>query len=46
MVGSNQLTPETLVWKPGMTNWQEAGSIAELQGIFNTTIPNIPPINK
>lgn len=46
MAGSNQLTPETLVWKPGMTDWQEAGSVAELQGIFNTTIPNIPPINK
>lgn len=46
MVVSNQLTPETLVWKPSMTDWQEAGSVAELQGIFNTTIPNIPPINK
>lgn len=46
MVGSNQLTPKTLVWKLGMTDWQEAGSVVELQEIFNTTIPNIPPINK
>ena len=34
------LTKETSVWSPEMDNWQKAGAVSALQGIF----PKIPPI--
>lgn len=34
------LTKATSVWSPEMANWQNAGTVSALQGIF----PNIPPI--
>ncbi len=41
MKQNGQLTKETLVWKQGMENWEKAGNIDELQGIF-VDVPPIP----
>lgn len=30
------LTPQSMVWRPGMSNWMRAGSVAELSRFFNT----------
>lgn len=46
MVFNQQMTKETLVWKSGMADWKEAGSIGELGKIFSESIPNIPPVIK
>ena len=43
MVISGQLTTESLVWKPGMTEWQKAGIVGELKALFTNTMPPIPP---
>ena len=41
------VTPQTKVWKEGMANWQPAGSVAELAGIFSAPPPTpqqpLPP---
>ncbi len=37
------LTPDSLVWKPGMAQWARAGDQAELQPVFAATPPPIPP---
>lgn len=34
MATNGQLTASSLVWKSGMAQWTEAGSVAELQGLF------------
>ena len=41
MAQAGQLTASSLVWKPGMTNWEQASKVEELQLIF-TQVP--PPI--
>ena len=33
------VTPQTLVWRQGMSGWQPAGSVAELSGIFAAPPP-------
>lgn len=38
-----QLTPETLVWKPGIENWVAAKTLAELAPSFAKQQPNTPP---
>lgn len=49
MVQTNQLTTQTLVWKQGMAQWAQAGSVAELTGLFappptgGATPPPVPP---
>jgi len=43
MAQSGQLTKETLVWKQGMANWGPAGQVAELNSIFGTVPPPVPP---
>jgi hypothetical protein len=40
---SGQLTPATYVWKPGMANWDSAGNVAELVGLFAAAPPPPPP---
>ena len=40
---SGQLTRSSLVWKQGMTNWQPAGDVPELQEIFGSIPPPPPP---
>jgi membrane protease subunit (stomatin/prohibitin family) len=39
----NKITPETLAWKQGMTNWTKANEISELASLFGATPPPIPP---
>ena len=40
---TGQLTPETLAWKPGMSNWQKASEIPELAQLFQSSPPPLPP---
>ena len=40
MAANGQLTASSLVWKSGMAQWAEAGSVTELQGLF----PPVPPV--
>lgn len=40
LAASGQVTPQTYVWRQGMANWQIAGQIPELAGIF---APPMPP---
>ena len=42
LVQNGQLTSATYVWKQGMANWEPAGQVAELSGLFAQTTP--PPI--
>jgi membrane protease subunit (stomatin/prohibitin family) len=41
-VAAGQLTRATLVWKPGMPNWQAAGTVQDLAGLFDNVPPAIP----
>jgi membrane protease subunit (stomatin/prohibitin family) len=45
LVANGQLQRNTLVWKQGMTNWEEAFKLLDLQSLFETIPPPIPPIN-
>lgn len=40
MATNGQLTASSLVWKIGMTQWTEAGTVEELVGLF----PPVPPV--
>ncbi|MBN2445784.1 MAG: SPFH domain-containing protein [Phycisphaerae bacterium] len=40
---SGQLTRETLVWKQGMPNWIPAGQVPDLQSLFASAPPPLPP---
>lgn len=44
MVVNGQFTADTLVWKNGMAQWAKAGTVDELQDLFNAMppIPSIP----
>lgn len=41
MTVSGQVTANSLVWKTGMTQWAQAGTVDELKGLF-TTFPPLP----
>lgn len=43
MVRLNQLTKDTYVWKPSMSNWELAGNVEELRQIFMTASAPPPP---
>lgn len=43
LVQTGQLTPNTYVWKQGMANWDFAGNIQELSGLFAPAAPPMPP---
>ena len=43
MAATGQFTINSLVWKPGMSQWAKAGTIDELKGLFSAT-PPVPPI--
>jgi membrane protease subunit (stomatin/prohibitin family) len=44
MAQSGQLTPQTYLWKQGMVNWELAGNVAELAGLFAPPVPgSMPP---
>lgn len=44
MASVGQLTPDSMVWKTGMTQWEKAGAIDELNCLF-TSMPPILPNN-
>lgn len=44
LVQSGQLTPQTYVWKQGMSQWELAGNVQELVGLFASLCPPPPPI--
>jgi len=41
-VVARQLTADTLVWKQGMSAWQKAGAVAELQDVLASVPPPLP----
>ena len=43
MAQSGQLTLQTYVWKQGMAQWELAGSVQELAGLFAPSCPPPPP---
>ena len=44
LVWEGKLNAKTLVWKLGMDNWVECGSVAELQALFvPPPLPNLKP---
>ncbi len=38
-----QLTADSLVWKNGMVQWEKAGTMDDLKGLFTNAIPPVPP---
>lgn len=44
MVQAGQLTPQTYVWKQGMAQWELAGNVQELSGLFAPACPPPPPV--
>lgn len=45
MASVGQLTPDSMVWKTGMTQWEKAGAVDELKCMF-TNMPPIPSMNE
>lgn len=43
LVAAGHLTPQSYVWKQGMPQWAEAGTIPELQCLFAPPAPPMPP---
>jgi len=43
MIRNGQLKADTFAWKPGMPNWESAGSITELAQLFASMTPPPPP---
>lgn len=43
MVQQKAFTPDTLVWKQGMSGWAKAAQVQELAGIFTPAGPPPPP---
>ena len=44
MAQTGQMTPQTYVWKQGMTNWAFAKDVPELAGLFAPPAPgSVPP---
>lgn len=41
-VQSGVVSKESLVWKQGMSNWDQAGNVAEISGLFGAVPPPIP----
>lgn len=42
MQSTGQLTAQTMVWKQGMPQWAEAGTVAELASLFQPVAPPMP----
>lgn len=38
----NQITPETLVWKEGMNNWEKIADISSLSSLLSSAPPPLP----
>lgn len=44
MAANGQFTKDSLVWKQGMSNWEKAGSVSSLAGLFTSSVPPVPPV--
>jgi len=44
MVFAGTLTKDSFVWKQGMSTWVKAETVQELQPLFGSAIPPLPPI--
>ena len=44
MKAQGQINENTLVWKPGMANWQTIAATPELAGLMAPTPPPVPPV--
>ncbi|MFT6734911.1 MAG: membrane protease subunit (stomatin/prohibitin family) [Polaribacter sp.] len=42
-VKDGSMTKESLVWTEGMANWESAGTIAEINKLFSSMPPPLPP---
>lgn len=42
MAANGQLTADSLVWKPGMAQWQPAGGMEDLRTLFGQVPPPVP----
>ena len=42
-VKDGAITKESLVWSEGMANWESAGSVAEINQLFSSMPPPLPP---
>ena len=42
MAANGQLNAVSLVWKPGMAQWQPAGSLEDLRNLFGQVPPPVP----
>ena len=42
-VQQGTLTRDSMVWAQGMAQWQKAGEVAELSGLFAAVPPPLPP---
>lgn len=43
MVTSGQVTPSTLVWREGMSQWTQASAVPELGDLLKSVPPPLPP---
>ena len=43
MAAVGQFTAGSLVWKSGMAQWEKAGMVDELKGLFPEAVPPVPP---
>ncbi|MCC9072762.1 SPFH domain-containing protein [Flavobacterium sp. F-65] len=44
LIQNKQLSADSLVWNQGMTGWQKASTVPELQNLFSQTPPPLPNI--
>ena len=44
LVSQGQINAQTYVWKQGMANWEMAGQVQELAGLFMSNTPPPPPM--
>ena len=42
MAASGEFTPQNMVWKRGMSDWEAAGNVQELAAMFQTKPPPLP----
>lgn len=42
MAAAGQITPSSLVWKPGMTEWAKVESLDDMKEVLANSIPQIP----
>ncbi len=42
-IQAGDITRDTLVWKPGMSNWTKAGDVSDIANLFGAAPPPLPP---